>query len=302
MKKRYVVLIVFAVLAVGVGGFLYWWTGGSAQHAKVTPARYQVEKRSDLAYVDSPDISPKQRLDLFLPFGLKNAPVAAIWHGGGWTEGDRSLPAVQQLAYWLAERGVIGAAMGYRLAGPINVLEQARDAARGATWLYAHAAEYGGDPARIYFVGHSAGAQLAALVACDRKYLDELGAPATVPAGVVALAAPYDLRGDRIGSHPLAKKMIGGVFGNDREQRGAASPIAFVHPGLPPFLLIVGRGDHLLPRAQSREMAAALRAVKVNVEVLVVPGRAHIDLFQDMTDPGDLAGEATLRFVETPRR
>ncbi len=296
MKKRYVVLIVLAVLAAGVVAFGYWWTGGSARHVAASPAKYPIDARLNLPYVDE-FADPRQRLDLFLPVGTKNPPLAAIWHGGGWSQGERSNEGVQRLAQWLAERGVAAAAMGYRLAGPIDVREQARDAARGVAWLHAHAAEFGFDPRRIVLVGHSAGAQLASLIACDRQYLNALGVPASVPAGVVAVACPCDVRGDRIGAHPLARRMVDSTFGDDAALRAACSPIAFVRAGLPPFLLIVGRGDRLLPKTQATDMLAAIRAAGGQGELLEVPGRAHIDLFHLMTEPGDLAGEATLRFA-----
>ena len=299
MKKRHLALIVIASLAVGLGVFLWWWTGGSARHIAASPARYEVDERPDLAYTATPADPERQRLDLYLPKGATHAPVAAIWHGGGWTKGDRTLPAVQQLAYWLAERGVIGVAMGYRLAGPISALESARDAAQGVAWLHAHIAEYGGDPRHIYFLGHSAGAELASLVACDRKFLDALGVPAYVPAGVIGLAGPYDLRAGRIGSHPVARQMARDAFHGDEALCAAMSPIAFVHAGLPPFLLIVGLGDRLVPRRQADNMFAALRAVGVKVELLVVPGRTHVSLIQKATGPGDLASEAALRFIQS---
>jgi len=281
------------VLIAAVVLFFHWWGGGAARFVEATAKQNDIRVRRNVPV--SPE-APALRVDLFVPTTGENLPIAAVLPGGGWNMGHKGLKAVQFLAGWLAERGVIGVAMDYRLIPAVSPTEQTRDVARGVAWLALHATEFRGDPHRIFLVGHSAGAHLAALVACDRRYLDKQGTSADVPAGIVAISNVFDLRNTE---HPLgsiAKRKITTVF-RDAATRELLSPLLYVQPGAPPFLILHGMGDHLIALDQGAAMVEALHAAGTQAEFHDLPGRDHIGLFHNMDEPGDAAAEMTLAYI-----
>ena len=145
----------------------------------------------------APD-DPKRQLDLYLPAG-RDFPIVVFVHGGGWAWGDRTqsfggADIYRNIGRFLASRGVGAAVIGYRLLWPVDWQSQVGDVARAVAWVQGHAAEHGGRADRIFLMGHSAGAQLAARVAVDPVWLaQERGTLAGI-CGVVAVSgAGYDL-------------------------------------------------------------------------------------------------------------
>src|SRR6185295_9736276 len=126
-----------------------------------------IREAKDLAYADGGDA--KQKLDLYLPPDAKNAPIVMWIHGGGWKWGDRA--QYRELGRRFAEAGIGFAAISYRLSPKVKHPAHIEDCARAFAWLRAHAAEYGGDPDRLFVSGQSAGGHLSALLALDPSYL-----------------------------------------------------------------------------------------------------------------------------------
>jgi acetyl esterase/lipase len=117
-------------------------------------------------------------------------------------------------------------------------------------------------------MGHSAGAQIAALLATDPQYLAHAGVPTTAIAGVVGLSGPYDF-------DPRGYPALEAIFGPP-DAWPRSRPVTFVDPGDPPFLLIHGGGDRTVYSAQSERMAARLREAGVAVELVEYPGIGHV--------------------------
>jgi acetyl esterase/lipase len=297
VKKRYYVLLTLLVLIAAGAAFAVYWRGGCARYAEPTPSRYGVVRFDNLLYGEPFGNLEFQSLDVVAPVGVTQAPVVAILHGGGWTKGSRRIEAAQWLAEWLAARGVVGVPLGYRLVSPLTAAtEQPKDVARGVAWLYQHISEYGGDPQRLFLLGHSAGGHLAALVTCDAHYLAEVNVPESAIAGVIALSVAFDVR-ESDGSGSLARRTLATAFGPDPAVRARLSPIAFVRPNLPPFLILRGAGDHLVSPEQATRMTEALRKAGNAVQFQTISGRDHVGLFHNLTQPGDLAAEAILAFA-----
>ncbi|HPQ71843.1 MAG TPA: alpha/beta hydrolase [bacterium] len=297
MKKRWLILILLAVLLCAALIARVIWKGGFVQRVEATAATNAVDAKLNLPYWDNPAADGKHQLDLYLPRGATGEPLVTIFHGGAWARGDRTMRPIVEIARWFAARGVAAAAVSYRLAPEFKPEAQADDAAHATLWLANHAAEYGYDPRKIFLLGHSAGSHLAALIACDRTYLDALGAPPTLPAGVVALAPAIDMRPTDEKISPVIRQMIHNVFGDDPAYRTKLSPAVYAHAGCPPFLFVVGSGDHLVPVPPVERFAASLRAAGTSATMITVRGRGHIDLFHDMVSPGDRSGEAALAFI-----
>ena len=122
-----------------------------------------VKVARDLSY--GPDA--RNRLDVFAPEqpGGGRRPVLLFVHGGGFTGGDKSQPDspfYDNIGAWAVENGMVGATMTYRLAPQHQWPAAAEDVARAVAWVGATIADHGGDPARVFLMGHSAGAAHAA--------------------------------------------------------------------------------------------------------------------------------------------
>ncbi len=156
--------------------------------ALTTATRKTVTHHLDLPY--GPD--PKQRLDLYLPVrATDRAPVFLFIHGGGFREGDRAQYGF--VARPLAAHGIITAVASYRLL-PHVYPDQVEDVELMLGWLHREVGRYGGDPARIFVGGHSAGAILSALVGVTADWQAKRGVPVDVVKGIVPISGPYDLR------------------------------------------------------------------------------------------------------------
>src|SRR4051812_19392034 len=212
----------------------------------------------------------RTRLDVYAPGDGKAHPVVVWVHGGAWQFGDKA--HVQAKPGALNERGYVLVSVNYRFHPAVTYKEQAGDIAQAVRWVHDHAGEYGGDPGRLFLMGHSSGAHLAALVGTDDRYLKKAGLTLSDLAGVVLLdGAGYDIpRQVRQASPPRMKAMYTTVFTDDEPTQKDASPVTHVArgKGIPPFLIlhVAGRRDS---KAQSEGLAAKLRGA--GVEATVVP-------------------------------
>ena len=114
--------------------------------------------------------NPRQMVDVYAPEGAKNLPVVFWIHGGGWEGGDRT--AIQLKPQAFVDKGFVFVSTGYRLLAEVEMATIFRDIAKSLGWVHGNIAQYGGDPTRIHVMGHSAGAQLAALICTDEPILE----------------------------------------------------------------------------------------------------------------------------------
>ena len=113
--------------------------------------------------------NPRQKVDIYAPAGAKNLPVVFWIHGGGWQAGDKT--SVQIKPQVFVEKGFVFVSTNYRLLPTVEMPAIVQDIAKSIHWVHDHIAEHGGDPKRILVMGHSAGAQLAALICTDERFL-----------------------------------------------------------------------------------------------------------------------------------
>jgi acetyl esterase/lipase len=168
------------------------------------------------------------------------------------------------------------------------------DAAAAVAWAHAHAVEYGGDPHRLFLMGHSAGGQIAALLALDASYLRSVElSPERNVCGVIGLAAPYDIL-------PTGNAELDAIFGPEAEWQ----PINHVSAQAPPMLLLAGRRDSTIDPGNTLRFAARLRAAGTSVRDELYEDIGHKTLIAAFAWPLVFlasAREATLRFVEAHR-
>jgi acetyl esterase/lipase len=255
----------------------------------------------DIAYYGGAGFDDgKHRLDLYVPDGSGPHPVVVFVHGGGWIFGDRHWFAdvYEKLGRRLASHGIVAAVISYRLAPRFKHPVQIEDVARAVSWVLHHAGEHGGDPGRVFLMGHSAGAQLVALVATDPRWLRAQGSDPGQIAGVVAVSGPYDVAHCGRSTLLCGLPMIIPTFGPNPAVWRDASPAQHLRDApAPPFLVAYADADPSLLRDDGRHFVKALQDARVPAVELEVPWRDH---FTDITDwglPGDPLAEATLSFV-----
>src|SRR5215208_2901531 len=115
----------------------------------------------------------RQVLDVYSPPNAKNLPVVFWIHGGGWQAGDKT--GVQIKPKVFVEKGFVFVSTNYRLLPNVDMATIVRDVAKSIRWVHDHIAEHGGDPKRLLVMGHSAGAQLAAILCTDHRYIKAEG-------------------------------------------------------------------------------------------------------------------------------
>jgi acetyl esterase/lipase len=266
-----------------------------AHAAPLPPARAGVDGVRVLAgvpYAAIPGIRPLE-LDLYLP-AEATAPVPAVvfLHGGGWRVGSRHSvgPAY---AGWspspferLAQARIAVASVDYRLTGESQWPSQLHDAKAAVRWLRARAGETRIDPSRIAAWGESAGGHLAALLGLTGTELDgEIGivGPSSAVVAVAAWYAPSDLAtiaGD-LGADPMDNdsreaQLVGAPLPTVPDRVAEASPVRHVRAGAPPFLLLHGRDDHLIPCSQSERLSKALQQTGNSAEFKTYAGSDHM--------------------------
>ncbi|MEO5627262.1 MAG: alpha/beta hydrolase [Dokdonella sp.] len=216
------------------------------------------------------------RLDVYRPQpGTTAVPVALFFYGGSWRVGSRDEYAFVGKA--LAARGILAIVADYRKFPQGRFPDFETDAAVATRWTIDHAREWGGDPSRVFLVGHSAGAHIVALLATHARYLAVEGLKPRDLAGVVGIAGPYDFL-------PLTDPKIKEVFG-DESTWPASQPVNFVDGDEPPFLLLNGTGDRVVDPHNSASLAHRLKAAGVDVTHKQYPGVGHFRILAAMRYP-----------------
>lgn len=255
-------------------------------------ARAEVRVVRNLDYVQGetyPD--GKDRLDLYVPAAAANPPVIVSIHGGLLLEGDRSEETY--VGQRFAGAGFLTAVISYRLSPSVRHPAHAEDAATAVAWVKAHAREYGGDPDRVFVIGHSAGAYLAALIALDPRYLGAHGLSPADLRGVVPVSAFFYV--DREGVAPDRPKTI---WGTDAAAWRAASPAAHVRADAPPMLVLYADGDEPWRRQQQADFVRDLHAAGArNVELRMVAGRSHMSIWWNLKNEGDETTAAIVQYL-----
>ncbi|WP_063774888.1 alpha/beta hydrolase [Kitasatospora azatica] len=241
-------------------------------------------------------------LDLHRPAGDAPAPVVVWVHGGGFQWGDRRyLPeTLEPGSLWtaLTEAGVAVATVDYRLSGEARFPAQLADLAAALGYLREHAGELGLDAGRIALAGESAGATLAVLAAFADRAAQAAAGGTEAAGGVAAVACWYPItdmtvrHADRDDS-PEAN-LLGGRPVDLPELAALGSPVAQVPADPPPFLLLHGTEDTMVPSTHSERLHEALLKVGGRAQLRLVPGADHI--FAGYDDVPALVAQ-TVRFL-----
>ncbi|HZP67530.1 MAG TPA: alpha/beta hydrolase [Rudaea sp.] len=204
-------------------------------------------------------------LDVYAPKGAAAAPVVVFFYGGSWEEGKRRW--YRYVGTALANHGVVVVIPDYRKFPDVRFPAFMDDAAHAVAWVRVHAADFGGDPQRLFVMGHSAGGQIAALLATDRRYLASVGLRRRDLAGMIGVAGAYAFL-------PFEDDEPD-IFGDTPEGRYDSQPINFVDGGEPPMLLLQGTDDDEVPPDNAELMAERIEAMDGRVQLKLYDGVDH---------------------------
>jgi len=273
-----------------------------AQTADATQTKFNVKR--DLPYAEPAD--PRQKVDIYAPEGAGNLPVVFWIHGGGWQAGDRT--SIQAKPQAFVDKGFVFVSTGYRLLPDVDMGTIIRDVAKSVRWVHDHIAEHGGDPKRIFVMGHSAGAQLAALICTDDRYLKAEGLSLAIVKGCVPVDGDtYDVPAiietveTRLRVHGMPMPKFGHriKFGNDPAKHRDYSAVTHVAKGkgIPPFL-ILHVADHPDTSAQAQRLEAVLKDAGFAVQRFAAKETNHNKLNENLGLPDDPPTKALFEFVD----
>lgn len=211
-------------------------------------------------------------LDAHIPDGPGPFLTAILVHGGGWVAGDKQ----QYITYIfkpLADAGIAWFSINYRLAPQYKFPADAEDVEAAIRFVKANAAKYKVDTKRIALIGESAGGHLVAYVGARNR-------PDSRVAAVVSMYGIHDFIAAAVAWKPVPHEILDlfGIQAVDADSAPAlikASPVSYISPDMPPFLLIHGSKDRDVPYAQSVEMCNKMKEAGAHCHLITVKGAPH---------------------------
>ena len=209
---------------------------------------------------------PRQGLNIHIPKNIKKtADVVVFFYGGRWQYGSKDEYGF--VADALTSKGFITVIADYRLYPQVDWREFVQDGASAYQWVVKNIQKYGGNPQRVFVMGHSAGAHIAAMTSVDESLLD---GETKRPCGLVGLAGPYDFL-------PIRDDDVKRIYRTASDLKNT-QPITFLNKGDPPMLLLHGVDDEAVKPKNSTSMKAKADKVGVHAETRMYKSTDHIDI------------------------
>lgn len=240
----------------------------------------------------------RQRLDIFRPDGARGADAVVFVHGGAFVRGDKRVndEIYDNVLYWFARNGCVGFNVEYRLAPEAQYPAGATDVALAVAWVRAHAREHGGNPARIFLIGHSAGATHAAAYACDPVVRPAEGHGL---AGLVLISGR--LRADARPDDPNAAA-VKAYFGDDESLYEARSPVTHAARLDVPVLIAIAEYENPLLDVYGAEFLHRVSAARGRVpRFMRLPDHNHISIVAHFNTAEEILGREILEFFAAGR-
>lgn len=265
---------------------------------------YAEPMRQNVPYIEQGHA--RHVLDIYGPDKKDSTRPVVFWiHGGGWQAGDKS--DVEVKPKWFTEKGFVFVSTNYRLLPEVDMDTLIRDVAKSLGWVHQNISRYGGDPKRVLVGGHSAGAQLAAILCTDDRYLKEVGVGFDSLIGCVPVDGDtYDIPAIietaetrlRVHGMPMTKYGHRLKFGNDPAKHKDFSAVTHVAKGkgIPPFL-ILHVAAHPDTSIQARRFGTVLTEAGVPTTVFGAKDTDHVKLNDRLGLPDDPATGALSDFI-----
>jgi acetyl esterase/lipase len=215
----------------------------------------------------------RHELDIYSPESRSPAPVVVFVYGGGWTDGNKG--TYRFVAAALAAHGFLTVVPDYQVFPQVRFPTFLQDNAGAVAWVKRNIARYGGDPGRVFLMGHSAGAYNVAMLTLDKQWLGAEGLdPDRDIIGTIGLAGPYDFL-------PLHDPELEDIFAPAGDLR-LSQPISFARADAPPMLLLAGSDDTTVLPRNTEHLAAAIRRAGGAVREGIYPGVNHTKIIGAM--------------------
>lgn len=260
-------LLTSALLLAGCEATLFAGLNTTDQHRAITT-------RQNIVF----DSEHGLALDVYMPAHATHAPVVVFFYGGTWVRGERAWYRFVGTA--LAAQGVVTVIPDYRKYPGVKLDGFMQDAASAVAWAHAHAAELGGAPDDVFVMGHSAGGQIAALLATDPEWLGAHGLKPADLAGLIGLAGCYDFV-----PVPQDDPIMLGVFGATPAQQQRGQPVSYVRGAEPPMLLLQGTDDDEVEPSNAISLYRATQTVHGDSTLRTYPGIGHEALLFALSRP-----------------
>ncbi|PTU32667.1 alpha/beta hydrolase [Stenotrophobium rhamnosiphilum] len=202
-----------------------------------------------------------EALDVYNFPQAQNAPVVVFFYGGRWTTGTKE--EYKFVGQALTAQGFVVVIADYRKYPQVRFPAFVQDGAKAVKWTRENVQKFGGDPSKIFVMGHSSGAHIAAMLALNDSYLKAVGGNRSWLKGMIGLAGPYDFM-------PLTAPDMRDMFGpSDRYEQ--SQPILFVDGQNPPMLLLAAEDDEVVLIKNTRNLSRAVAKAGGPVETLTYP-------------------------------
>jgi acetyl esterase/lipase len=227
--------------------------------------RIERDRGNDIATNIIFDEATGLKLDVYTPHAARNAPTIVFWGGGRWTNGKKE--DFEFVGQRLASESFVVVIADYRKYPKVRFPLFVQDAANAMKWTRNNIAKYGGSPDKLFVMGHSAGAHIAAMLALDPDYLKAVGMDNGRLAGMIGLAGPYDFM-------PITDPQLRDLF-YPPENFEQSQPIFYADGRNPPLFLIHGQDDEDVWVKNTRNLADAVRRAGGPVETLIYDKLSH---------------------------
>ncbi|MCB1776586.1 MAG: alpha/beta fold hydrolase [Candidatus Competibacteraceae bacterium] len=257
-----------------------------------------IQQFRNLPYATAPGVDPNLlSLDIYAPATGQNHPVIVMVHGGGWQRGDKANANIAaNKSRYFTRAGYLFVSINYRLSPAVKHPTHVQDVANALAWIARNISRYHGNPNRIYLMGHSSGAHLAALVATDQRYLQAAGENLRLIKGVILLdGAGYDI--PKLMREHHQPDIYVEAFGHDERVWQDASPVAHIAPqkGIAPFLIFY------TPRTRSQMLTESLRESLMRAGVPVhikVVNKSHEQINREVGEFNDNVTKDIINFLK----
>jgi acetyl esterase/lipase len=275
MIKTILLVLFFALVAFGG----WFWMKTDPQKLdfgdRIAPGKAEYRGRPTVGIAYGTD--ERQKLDIYVPTSkaAKPYPVLIFFHGGAWRDGERDGYGFLGRAF--AARGIVTVIADYRKAPNVRFPAFVEDTASAIAWVNSNIGKHRGDPARMFIMGHSAGAHIAMLAALDKRWLKTKGLDPDIIKGVIGLAGPYDFL-------PLttdSSKIALGQWPNLAETQ----PITYARADAPPLLLLTGDADTVVKPQNSLSLNAKMSELGGTSELKIYRGTDHAEIIMAIARP-----------------
>ena len=221
-----------------------------------------------------PDV--RHALDVYVP-KQRTGPMSIVvfFYGGSWRGGERANYLF--VADALVSRGYVAIVPDYRLFPDVRFPAFVEDGAKAVRWVLDNVADFGGDPDRLYLMGHSSGAHLAAMLTPEESYLAAEGVPGNSIRGTIALAGPYAF-------YPSRTANVAPIFAHLADQN-TARPIVFVDGDEAPMLLLHGADDDIVFVFNTVDLSKAVRDAGGSARHIIYPDVGHFGILLALARP-----------------